>query len=41
MSETIIAVISTLLGTILGWVLAQLMFGKVNITLSDFEEIPQ
>lgn len=38
MIEAIIAVSSTVIGTILGWILANIRIGKVFITLADFKE---
>ena len=40
MNEAIIATISTVVGTILGWILANIRFGKISITLTDFKEEP-
>ncbi|MDD4237910.1 MAG: hypothetical protein PHT62_05085 [Desulfotomaculaceae bacterium] len=40
MIEAIIAVSSTVIGTILGWILANIRIGKVFITLADFKEEP-
>lgn len=40
MIEAIIAVSSTVMGTILGWILANIRIGKVFITLAYFEEEP-
>ncbi|OPX92504.1 MAG: hypothetical protein A4E53_00491 [Pelotomaculum sp. PtaB.Bin104] len=40
MIEAIIAVSSTVIGAILGWILANIRIGKVFITLADFKEEP-
>lgn len=40
MIEATIAVASTVIGTILGWILANIRIGKVFITLADFKEEP-
>lgn len=38
MKDAIIAVISTVIGTILGWILANVRTGKLFITLGNFDE---
>lgn len=38
MKEIIVAVASTVIGTIVGWILGQINFGKVHVSITNFSE---